>query len=180
MVSRQKGKSIRASGSAASPAAQPSPPSTTPHNVFRAEDDDLDDGSSSTPLKRRFDDGVVDYPRRRATIACEVCRSRKSRCDGGRPKCKLCAELGANCVYREPGVKLDAGDKMIMEQLNRIEGMLQANMSQQTARSGIATNPSQPSPTISSPAAVRSPDGPPSTKNSSDAAGPIVLNGGLG
>ena len=53
-----------------------------------------DDSEESTnPLKRRNTDAGVDYPRRRATIACEVCRSRKSRCDGTKPKCKLCTEL---------------------------------------------------------------------------------------
>ncbi|KAH6856535.1 hypothetical protein B0I37DRAFT_389759 [Chaetomium sp. MPI-CAGE-AT-0009] len=80
------------------------------------------------PLKRRNTDAAVDYPRRRATIACEVCRSRKSRCDGTKPKCKLCTELGAECIYREPGIKLDAGDKLILERLNRIENLLQMNM----------------------------------------------------
>lgn len=59
---------------------------------------------------------------------CEVCRSRKSRCDGTKPKCKLCTELGAECIYREPGIKLDAGDKLILERLNRIENLLQMNM----------------------------------------------------
>ncbi|KXT17814.1 hypothetical protein AC579_5349 [Pseudocercospora musae] len=72
----------------------------------------------------------LDYPRRRATIACEVCRSRKSRCDGNRPKCKLCTELNAECVYREPGVKLDAGDKLILERLAHIEGLLQSTLLQ--------------------------------------------------
>lgn len=57
-----------------------------------------------------------------------MCRSRKSRCDGTKPKCKLCAELGADCVYREPGVKLDAGDKLILEQLSRIENLLTLSM----------------------------------------------------
>ncbi|KAK0722183.1 hypothetical protein B0T26DRAFT_641723 [Lasiosphaeria miniovina] len=85
-----------------------------------------DEGSN--PLKRRNTDAGLDYPRRRATIACEVCRSRKSRCDGTKPKCKLCTELGAECVYREPGIKLDAGDKLILERLNRIESLLQMNM----------------------------------------------------
>ncbi|KAH6631875.1 hypothetical protein F5144DRAFT_490097 [Chaetomium tenue] len=83
---------------------------------------------SINPLKRRNTDAAVDYPRRRATIACEVCRSRKSRCDGTKPKCKLCTELGAECIYREPGIKLDAGDKLILERLNRIENLLQMNM----------------------------------------------------
>ena len=57
-----------------------------------------------------------------------MCRSRKSRCDGTKPKCKLCTELGAECIYREPGIKLDAGDKLILERLNRIENLLQMNM----------------------------------------------------
>ncbi|TGZ76521.1 hypothetical protein EX30DRAFT_344831 [Ascodesmis nigricans] len=75
------------------------------------------------PRKRPSLD-TVEYPRRRATIACEVCRSRKSRCDGTRPKCRLCVELNADCVYREPGIKLDAGDRLILEHLTRIENML--------------------------------------------------------
>ena len=57
-----------------------------------------------------------------------MCRSRKSRCDGIKPKCKLCTELGAECVYREPGIKLDAGDKLILERLNRIENLLQMSV----------------------------------------------------
>jgi hypothetical protein len=60
---------------------------------------------------------------------CEICRSRKSRCDGNRPKCRLCTELNAECVYREPGIKLDAGDKLILEHLNRIEGLIQNSLS---------------------------------------------------
>ncbi|KAH8195612.1 hypothetical protein TruAng_010217 [Truncatella angustata] len=83
---------------------------------------------SINPLKRRNTDATIDYPRRRATIACEVCRSRKSRCDGTKPKCKLCTELGAECIYREPGIKLDAGDKLILERLNRIESLLQMSI----------------------------------------------------
>lgn len=36
-------------------------------------------------------------------------------------------ELGADCVYREPGIKLDAGDKLILERLGRIENLLHIN-----------------------------------------------------
>lgn len=57
-------------------------------------------------------------------VKCNVCRSRKSRCDGGRPKCKLCTELNADCIYQEPGVKLDAGDKLILERFDKLEAML--------------------------------------------------------
>jgi hypothetical protein len=92
----------------------------------------------------RFPADPLDYPRRRATIACEICRSRKSRCDGGRPKCRLCTELHAECVYREPGVKLDAGDKLILERLTRIEGLLQHSMSAGSSTIGAPSGPISP------------------------------------
>ncbi|ORY07511.1 hypothetical protein BCR34DRAFT_18299 [Clohesyomyces aquaticus] len=85
-------------------------------------------GEPRSNNKKRPSTDTIDYPRRRATIACEICRSRKSRCDGSRPKCRLCTELNAECIYREPGIKLDAGDKLILEHLNRIEGLLQSNL----------------------------------------------------
>lgn len=136
---------------------------------------------SSNPLKRRNTDAGVDYPRRRATIACEVCRSRKSRCDGTKPKCKLCTELGAECIYREPGIKLDAGDKLILERLNRIESLLQMNLVSGHAAAAINGGPmqlTQDSPSMSN-----------GTGLSSDLMGatqgqngfvPMIPSGGLG
>ncbi|KAK5124362.1 hypothetical protein LTR85_001579 [Meristemomyces frigidus] len=92
----------------------------------------------------RFTQDPLDYPRRRATIACEVCRSRKSRCDGTRPRCKLCSDLGADCVYREPGIKLDAGDKLILDQLARIEGLLHSNLASPAAAAASQLGPMSP------------------------------------
>ena len=60
---------------------------------------------------------------------CNVCRGRKSKCDGAKPRCRLCTELNAECIYQEPGIKLDAGDRMILERLDRIEGFLQSSWS---------------------------------------------------
>ncbi|KAF2453197.1 fungal-specific transcription factor domain-containing protein [Lineolata rhizophorae] len=37
--------------------------------------------------------------RRRIALACNACRVKKSRCDGARPKCTLCSDLGFECVY---------------------------------------------------------------------------------
>ena len=69
-----------------------------------------------------------------------MCRGRKSKCTG-EPRCRLCTELNAECVYREPGVKLDAGDKLILERLTRIEGLLQTNsVGQQTPVISLRTN----------------------------------------
>lgn len=107
---------------------------------------------------------------------CEVCRSRKSRCDGTRPKCKLCTELGATCVYREPGIKLDAGDKMIIEQLNRIESMLQANLSN-SSQPGRTSSVSHQSPTVGSDTAIRAEQ---ALGMSNTGLVPIIPNSGFG
>lgn len=40
--------------------------------------------------------------RRRVAVACDACRTRKSRCDGVRPRCSLCRDLGFECVYTPP------------------------------------------------------------------------------
>jgi hypothetical protein len=105
---------------------------------------------------------------------CEVCRSRKSRCDGNKPKCKLCAELGAECVYREPGVKLDAGDKLILEHLNRIENLLQLNFA---ANHSNGLHVSQNSPSISNGTAL---SGDHALLSGSSNMFSIIPNGGLG
>jgi hypothetical protein len=68
-------------------------------------------------------------------------------------KCKLCVELNARCVYREPGIKLDAGDKLILERLSHIEDMLQSAMTS----AHINVNPmKQAAHTVTSPTASTS------------------------
>ena len=42
-------------------------------------------------------------------IACVICRKRKLKCDGNRPKCSTCARLGHNCAYDE--VRRKSGPK---------------------------------------------------------------------
>ncbi|KAF7532797.1 hypothetical protein G7054_g7627 [Neopestalotiopsis clavispora] len=45
-------------------------------------------------------------PRKRqqlAAAACEVCRSRKTKCDGERPRCKLCTQRNIECQYVTAG-----------------------------------------------------------------------------
>lgn len=51
------------------------------------------------------DNDVTQAPaskRRRVAVACDACRTRKSRCDGVRPRCSLCRDLGFECVYTPP------------------------------------------------------------------------------
>lgn len=42
------------------------------------------------------------YKRRRIALACTSCRNRKSRCNGAKPSCSLCVELGFECIYQQP------------------------------------------------------------------------------
>jgi hypothetical protein len=42
-----------------------------------------------------------DYPRRRALQACQICRTRKTKCDNERPSCGNCEVLGVECNYNE-------------------------------------------------------------------------------
>lgn len=37
--------------------------------------------------------------RQRTAIACDSCRSRKTRCDGGRPFCGVCLDMEFDCKY---------------------------------------------------------------------------------
>lgn len=36
-----------------------------------------------------------------ASVACENCRLKKTRCDESRPRCGLCKSLGLECVYND-------------------------------------------------------------------------------
>ncbi|KAK2802501.1 hypothetical protein FQN50_007307 [Emmonsiellopsis sp. PD_5] len=113
--------------------------SPSPEKDTAPENGDTKPSDAPINPKKRSASDAVEYPRRRATIACEVCRSRKSRCDGTRPKCRLCSELNAECIYREPGIKLDAGDKLILEHLSRIEGMLHSSLVGQTSHLALSS-----------------------------------------
>ncbi|KAI6084258.1 hypothetical protein F4821DRAFT_175654 [Hypoxylon rubiginosum] len=51
----------------------------------------------------------MNYPRRRAPIACNFCRQRKRKCDGHKPACRLCHAAGITCDYQDvPNVSSDS------------------------------------------------------------------------
>ncbi|KAJ5619017.1 hypothetical protein N7510_003001 [Penicillium lagena] len=61
-----------------------------------------------------------------ASVACETCRLKKTRCDESRPKCGLCKSLGLECVYKErKSSKRDQSLSMIMSTLHRLETKLE-------------------------------------------------------
>ncbi|GAA5935431.1 hypothetical protein JCM1841_001973 [Sporobolomyces salmonicolor] len=42
------------------------------------------------------------YPRKTSNFACEGCKGKKRKCDGGRPSCQLCLRSKSVCTYRSP------------------------------------------------------------------------------
>ena len=62
---------------------------------------------------------------RRAAQACSTCRNRKTRCDGGHPKCSLCTDLGTDCKYLDsPVVKIDPSTRLLLDRIQRLEDRL--------------------------------------------------------
>lgn len=74
-----------------------------PHKIRRIEapsttdlacpSSDLDIGQVRTTA------GEPQPPRTRGTVACQRCRSRKTKCDNRRPSCGYCLKVGEPCVY---------------------------------------------------------------------------------
>ncbi|KAF2650918.1 hypothetical protein K491DRAFT_638362, partial [Lophiostoma macrostomum CBS 122681] len=86
---------------------------------------------TSQPRKRRRGE-KINYPKRRVSVACEICRTRKTRCDARRPTCSFCRDIQAECVYRsdlqpeksERSVE-ENSDSEVLTRLKRIEQLLE-------------------------------------------------------
>lgn len=81
--------------------------------------------------KRPAPRGSAAYPRKRAVTACQVCRSRRTKCDNQRPACGFCARTGAVCNYptdTEDFSTYDAASLRILARLDDLEGQLQRIM----------------------------------------------------
>jgi hypothetical protein len=68
---------------------------------------------------------ATSYNRRRASNACLVCRSRKTKCDNQRPRCGFCVSNGGNCRYvdSDPS-QLDRSTLTILERISQLESSL--------------------------------------------------------
>ena len=86
----------------------------------------------SVQREQDYDDEhiVVANKRQRTALACDTCRNRKSRCDGVRPACTACAEMGFVCTYRRPAATVTHPDPSRFSQIERrlamMEDMLQS------------------------------------------------------
>lgn len=97
--------------------------------------------------------------RQKRVIACEACRGRRTRCDGGRPSCASCDSRGVPCQYPAINETKDSPAAncvpsgvteditAIRAQLDRMENMLQTQCAPKASTS-IHSCPSTPVRTI--------------------------------
>lgn len=65
---------------------------------------DVDEArAQGVPKKRRITavSHQANFPRKRSATACQLCRTRKTKCDNRLPVCSKCLELGAQCLYQD-------------------------------------------------------------------------------
>lgn len=73
------------------------------------------------------------------SVSCELCKSRKVKCDRGHPNCGWCLRNGQVCEYRErkkPGLRAGYG-RELEARLDKLEGVIQT---QQDVLQQIASN----------------------------------------
>lgn len=83
------------------------------------------DNSNATPMKRQRlgkSRTASSYPRKRALRACQICRTRKTKCNNEKPMCGCCQSLGAQCVYDEVNdlSTFDPASQIILERLDQV------------------------------------------------------------
>ncbi|KAE8357172.1 hypothetical protein BDV27DRAFT_139831 [Aspergillus caelatus] len=78
--------------------------------------------------------------RTRAAIACAVCRSRKTKCDGRRPVCGYCHRTRSDCQYdvvdaATTVLSYDVGSR-ILQAIEQLTELVKTNVHQETMQSG--------------------------------------------
>lgn len=81
--------------------------------------------------------GTAAYPRKRAITACQVCRSRRTRCDNKKPSCSFCEKVGAVCVTSSVDLSsFDPASLRILERLDQLEHILLSPQPSQISTAG--------------------------------------------
>ncbi|KAM0753548.1 hypothetical protein T439DRAFT_377732 [Meredithblackwellia eburnea MCA 4105] len=73
-------------------------------------------GSASPEGEDDFE-GANGRKRSRTTTACQVCRRKRSKCDGGMPKCGHCTQKGKECIYDLAGDRRKPFTKDVVDAL---------------------------------------------------------------
>ncbi|KAH6611694.1 hypothetical protein C7974DRAFT_407198 [Boeremia exigua] len=98
--------------------------------------------ASATPAKRSQEPRIF-YPRKRALVACHVCRRKKTKCDNVRPSCGSCRELKIDCRYGDLKFDNSTYDPASIEILDQLGAMRRLLEVQNAHLLGIVSNPYQ-------------------------------------
>ncbi|KAF2186103.1 hypothetical protein K469DRAFT_687506 [Zopfia rhizophila CBS 207.26] len=85
--------------------------------------------NSSSNAPKRSHESRVFYPRKRALVACQVCRRKKTKCNNVRPTCGSCQELKIECHYSDSkfdNSTYDPASIEILEQIGHVTRLLEA------------------------------------------------------
>ncbi|KAI9754449.1 MAG: hypothetical protein M4579_004717 [Chaenotheca gracillima] len=112
-------------------------------NPIDDDDDDDDD-----------DDQLSSSHKNRTRHACETCRRRKTKCDGGQPVCSRCSDLGMVCIYADnKREKMKKSNEVIASKVQVYEALLlrllplQDSSSQLAIQTALSQKPPPSSPT---------------------------------
>lgn len=86
-----------------------------------------DHGAGRRNRSSHDEEDAPGYKRQRTALACNSCRFRKSRCNGARPVCSTCTDMGFECVYRgpAPAIRHQTREMQAMEnRLHKFEELL--------------------------------------------------------
>ncbi|CEL01496.1 hypothetical protein ASPCAL01078 [Aspergillus calidoustus] len=66
----------------------------------------------------------------RAQQACDQCRSRKAKCDEGRPSCSHCKENNLTCIYKEvPPHKQEKSTQLVLDRIQQSDDAIDSRIS---------------------------------------------------
>lgn len=91
-------------------------------DAWSAEEDADADGDDDDPRKRKRARTA-----RPMSVSCELCKTRKVKCDRGHPQCGWCVKNSQACEYKErkkPGLRAGYG-RELESRLDQLEGALQ-------------------------------------------------------
>jgi hypothetical protein len=71
------------------------------------------------------------FPRKRSATACQLCRTRKTKCNNHRPICSQCLSLNAQCIYEEDDASAAAAapSNQILERLEYLISLVESSAS---------------------------------------------------
>ncbi|KAL5421145.1 hypothetical protein PMIN06_007295 [Paraphaeosphaeria minitans] len=67
------------------------------------------------------------FQRKRSATACQLCRTRKTKCDNNRPICSKCHELGAECIYQDQA-DVEPPPSQILQRLEYLIGLVESEV----------------------------------------------------